>query len=47
MGGGRAHMRPFSIIDEEYKAVNKRGNRRDGRDLISEWKDSKPPGSAK
>ncbi|CAK8671332.1 unnamed protein product [Clavelina lepadiformis] len=36
LGGGRSHMRPVGVADEEFKSM---GVRVDGRDLIQEWQD--------
>ncbi|CAK8671334.1 unnamed protein product [Clavelina lepadiformis] len=36
LGGGRSHMRPVGVADEEFKSM---GVRADGRDLIQEWQD--------
>lgn len=47
LGGGRAHMRPGGRQDEEYAGWAQRGDRLDRRDLVKEWIDEKPRGTAK
>lgn len=42
MGGGRAAFMPDTLVDPEYPA--RRGARRDGRDLISQWRTANPQG---
>ena len=42
MGGGRAAFMPNTQSDPEY--ADKKGSRKDGRDLVSEWKKKHPKG---
>ncbi len=42
MGGGRKHFMPNSAHDPEYP--DQVGERRDGRDLITEWQQRRPDG---
>jgi alkaline phosphatase len=43
MGGGRTEFMPVGQTDPEY--ADKKGQRRDGRDLVAEWKAKHPDGA--
>jgi alkaline phosphatase len=43
MGGGRTNFLPSSVQDPEY--ADKPGLRKDGRDLVAEWRDRHPGGA--
>jgi alkaline phosphatase len=40
MGGGRQHFLPETVADPEYP--NRRGARKDGRNLVEEWRGARP-----
>ena len=42
MGGGRSNFMPASMIDPEY--ADQSGRRKDGRDLVAEWRARHPQG---
>jgi alkaline phosphatase len=42
LGGGRRHFQPVSAADPEHPEL--RGGRRDGRDLVAEWRRRHPEG---
>uniref|UniRef100_H2Z4X0 alkaline phosphatase n=1 Tax=Ciona savignyi TaxID=51511 RepID=H2Z4X0_CIOSA len=41
LGGGRSHMRPYTVLDEE--GYGKRGDRGDNKDLIQMWRNDMGP----
>lgn len=43
LGGGRRAFMPADMADPEYPAVS--GARRDGRDLVAEWRSANPQGT--
>lgn len=43
MGGGRAFFQPDTAADPEYP--ERKGTRRDGRDLVAEWQAKRPGGA--
>lgn len=43
LGGGRGVFLPAAAVDPEY--ADRRGQRRDGRDLIAEWRRANPRGT--